>query len=379
MSYIWKDLNWPNFTYDKDSVNQVYEEYLYQKALADATFSFLPPDSKAVINAKALSREIVASMSIENDNVSFDSVYSSVAKHFALDVDSKIKSNNRAESVSKIAIDIQSNKDVLTKERLFSWHEMLFDGSPEYLVPKVVGGFRQGPVYVVKQSGMDEQVLYEAVPATQVSKEIDLLLSYINSNNEPRLIIKSAIAGFWFVTIHPFGDGNGRISRAVSDYVLSENLKYFSVSEAIEKHKKEYYAILEKTQNCSLDLTQWICWYLKTVTTALFDAQIEMVVKEHAAQFIRQLNPKDYNSRQLFILTKLADGSFVGKLNADKWRKMTKCPSATATRDLTDLVNKQALIRLGEGSRNIHYVLNPKFIPNKCFCVSPFNKESNMK
>lgn len=363
MSYIWKDPNWPVFTYDKDSVNQVYEEYLYQKALADATFSFLPNESKASINLNAISKEIVASMSIENDNVSFDSVYSSVAKHLNFAVDIKNKSTKRTDSVSKIAIDIQTNKDILTKERLFSWHKMLFEGCPKYMAPKVIGGFRQGPVYVVKQSGMDEQVVYEAVPSNQVTKEIDLLLSYINSNNEPRLIIKSAIAGFWFVTIHPFGDGNGRISRAISDFVLSESLKYFSVSEAIEKSKKEYYEILEKTQNGTLDLTQWICWYIKTVTKALFDAQIAMVVKEHAAQLIRQLDPNDYNSRQIYILTKLADGSFVGKLNADKWRKLTKCPSATATRDLTDLVNKKALIRLGEGSRNIRYILNPKFIP----------------
>lgn len=369
MSYIWQHKEWPCFYYDKTEVNNECNNFLYMKGQADATFGLLPESARIGINADAITRETICSSEIEGETLVYDSVYSSVMKRLDPDFTGEIKDHN-SESVAAVLFDAKNNHANINIERLLSWNKSLFEGKAKCCIPKTCGFFRNKPVYVVHHLPMgNDEILYEAVPSDLVEAEIIKLVNWINEDNEENALVKSAVAGLWFVSVHPFEDGNGRISRAVSDYVLSKDssfgAKYYSVSASILKNKRDYYSILEKTQKQdSLDITKWVCWYINTVTESLYEAKETCLRKIKTSLFIRNLNPAEYNSRQLQMLYKLADGSFVGKLTAEKWIKITKCQSSTATRDLSSLVKKGLLIRFGGSGKNYYYVLNPDSISN---------------
>ena len=365
MPYIWQNAFWPNFTYDKEQVASSYSKYLYQKGIADGVFDILSDSSRLTMVAESLSSETVSSSSIEGVSLQYDSVLSSVLKQLNADLSFKANTSRNEVSVSRLIVDANKDHSPLTVERLFYWHKLLFDGVPKAVSPKHVGAFRTGPVYIIRQTHRDTEILYEGVPAQIVDQEIEKLLEYINSDTEPNALIRSAVASFWFVMIHPFTDGNGRISRAIADYILSldcgSNFRPYSISSSVMKDKKGYYDSLKISQtDASMDITQWVLWYISTVCSSLSDAVETCRRKQRTSQIMKSLDPNLFNSRQLHMLFYLVEGSFYGKLNADKWMKMTKCQSATATRDLTDLTEKGLLIRLGEGRKGTSYLLNPR-------------------
>lgn len=367
MGYISQLTDWPGFYYDKESTEKEMKEFIYAKGLADASFNLLSTPSKTSVFVEAITQEAVCSSEIEGEALVFDSVYSSVMKRLDPNFIGKNIDRN-SESVADMLYDARNNHDDIDFERLFLWNKSLFEGKARYFIPETCGKFRDKPVYVIHRlPGGNDEILYEAVPADSVPAEVDKLITWINDSNEENSLIKSAIAGLWFVTIHPFADGNGRISRAVSDYVISKDSSfsadYYSVSASILKNKREYYSILEKTQKQdSMDVTEWVRWYIKTVTENLNQAKDICSKKIKTSLFIKSLDPSEFNSRQLQMLYKLADDSLVGKLTADKWMKLTKCQSSTATRDLSYLVEKGLLVRLGGSGKNYHYVLNPAVI-----------------
>lgn len=367
MGYIWQLSDWPGFHYDKEETDKALKEFLYAKGHADASFRLLSKESQTGMFVEAIAQEAVCSSEIEGESLVYDSVYSSVMKRLDPDFVSKGKDRN-SESIADMLYDARNNHGALDFERLFRWNKLLFEGKAKCYIPETCGRFREKPVYVIHHlPGGNDEILFEAVPAESVLEEVEKLVSWINNLNEENPLIKSAIAGLWFVTIHPFADGNGRISRAVSDYVIAKDsmfgAQYYSVSASILKNRREYYSILEKTQKQdSLDITDWICWYIKTVTENIFQANDVCFRKIKTSLFVKSLDPSEFNSRQLQMLYMLADDSFVGKLTADKWMKITKCRSSTATRDLSYLVEKGLLVRLGQSGKNYHYVLNPAAI-----------------
>lgn len=368
MSYIWQNSDWPNFHYDKEESDFFLKEFIYAKGLADATFNLLSKSSRTSVYVDAITQEAICSSQIEGESLDYDSVYSSIMKRLDPEFIGKTKDRN-SESVSNVLYDARNNHEDINIERLFFWNKSLFDGKAKHYIPETCGKFRNKPVYVIHHLPIgNDEIVYEAVPADSIMLEIEKLVSWINGSNEENALIKSAIAGLWFVTIHPFADGNGRISRAVSDYVISKDRNYgadyYSVSASILKNKKEYYSILEKTQKQdSMDITEWICWYIRTVTENLHQTEEICSKKIKTSLFIKSLDPSEFNSRQLQMLYKMADDSFVGKLTAEKWMKITKCQRSTATRDLSHLVEKGLLVRLGGSGKNYHYVLNPSTIP----------------
>ena len=367
MGYIWQRTDWPDFCYDKVEIDKALKDFIYAKGLADASFNLLSTPSKTSVFADAITQEAVCSSEIEGETLVYDSVYSSIMKRLDPNFISKDKDRN-SESVANMLYDARTNHDDINFERLFMWNKSLFDGKAKCYIPETCGKFRDKPVYVIHHlpRGNDE-IVYEAVPADSVMAEVDKLFSWINSPNEDNFLIKSAIAGLWFVTIHPFADGNGRISRAVSDYVISKDkyysAPYYSISASILNRRKEYYSILEKTQKQdSMDITEWIFWYITTVTENLYQTRDICSKKIKTSLFLKSLDSSEFNSRQLQMLYKLADDSLVGKLTAEKWMKITKCQSSTATRDLSSLVEKGLLVRFGGSGKNYHYVLNPTAI-----------------
>ena len=366
MSYIWQNKNWPELSWDKAQVESAYNKYLYQKGIADGVFTMLSDRARQIMIAEILSSETVSSSSLEGVELQYDSVYSSILKYLDVDMSFKAKHDRNAESVSRLIIDANRNHSPLTLERLMNWHCMLFDGVTKGFAPKHIGAFRSGPIYVIHNTQRGTEILYEGVPAERIGSEMERLIDYINSEQESNLLIRSAVASFWFVSIHPFDDGNGRISRAIADYILSlhsgAEFRPYNMSSAILKDKRGYYDSLNSAQvSGKSDITQWIVWYADTICASLSDAADQCRKKIHVSVIMESLDPNLFNSRQLHMIYQLASGSFFGKLTADKWMKMTKCQSATATRDLSGLTEKGLLIRMGDGKKGTYYLLNPVF------------------
>ena len=366
MSYIWQNKEWPEFKWDKTTVDNSYNRYLYQKGIADGVFMMLSDRSRQILLAESLSSETVFSSAIEGVELQYDSVYSSIIKQLDVDMTFKAKHDRNAESVSKLIIDANRNHSPLTIDRMMKWHCLLFDGVAKGFAPKHIGAFRTGPIYVVHNTQRETEIIYEGVPAERIVSEMERLIDYINSEQEPNLLIRSAVASFWFVSIHPFDDGNGRISRAIADYILSlqsgSEFRPYSMSSAIIKDRKGYYDSLHSAQiSEDSDITQWLVWYSDTLCTSLSDAVDQCRKKLRVSAIMESLDPNKFNSRQLHMIYQLANGSFFGKLTADKWMKMTKCQSATATRDLSGLTEQGLLIRMGDGNKGTYYLLNPAF------------------
>ena len=364
MSYIWQNPNWPTFVVDMQSLQHDYEKYLYQKGRTDQLFNLISPEMRKVIFAQTISNDVVSSNEIEGISISYDSVYSSVAK--ALNIDSILakKQDKYAQILANLSLSSLKERQEITENTILNWHKTLFQGVSPANRPKTIGDYRNGPVYVMNISGsMKQEVIYEAVPSNEIKQNMSSLIKWINdTSNELPQVVRSALASVWFVSIHPFEDGNGRISRLIADALMVQDdsaLKFYSISSAILKNKKEYYKQLYIVQHSqSMDVTSFVSWYINLVSDSLLIAEETCNKKLFLSKFMASLDPSDFNSREISVLYRLASGSFYGKLTAEKWCKLTKCQSATATRDLAHLVNKGLLIKSEDGGRSSWYYLN---------------------
>ncbi len=351
-----------------NTLQKDYERYLYQKGLTDQAFSLISPDQRKVIYAQTLSNDVVSSNEIEGVSVSYDSVYSSVAKALAIENVTTSKQDRLAQMLAELSLLVQTNEENITEKTILNWHKLLFEGVAPAYRPNAIGEYRNGPVYIMNVSGsMKQDVLYEGVPADRIQESMAALVEWIHDSQESLpIVVRSAVASVWFVSIHPFEDGNGRVSRLLADAIMAQNgssLKYCSVSSAILKDKKEYYRQLYDVQHSSsMDVSAFVTWYIKLVSDSLLDAEKTCKRKIALSQFMASLDPSEYNSREISVLYKLASGSFYGKLTAEKWCKLTKCQSATATRDLSHLVEKGLLRKSNEGGRSSWYYLNDAII-----------------
>ncbi len=362
MHYIWNNEDWPNFSFDEKKVDKKYIEYVYQKGLTDQIFNMLTPESQRECYSNTISSEIVSSNEIEGISISYESVYSSVLR--ALNIENTKPSKDRnAEALASLAIAIQSDPTPITDEKILSWHKRIFENSSKQTKGIDKGCYREKPVYVMKFSGkLNEEVLYEAVPYQKVEDEIKTLIKWLNTPTPFPAVVRSAIASLWFLSIHPFSDGNGRISRLLSDSILREEgiLRYMSTSSEILERKKEYYTKLYEAQHStSMDITSYTLWFIDMVIDGMKKTEDTCKAKIKLTSFMASLDPAEYNSRELSMLYRLASGSFIGKLTGAKWCKLTKCQSATATRDLAHLCDKKILIKSEESGRSSWYALNP--------------------
>lgn len=363
MAYIWQNPEWPSYSYDRIKVEKAYSAYLEKKKAVEAAFSILDKETVNQIHAKTVSEEIVSSLEIEGELISFDSVYSSVSKHLDIRLENEGKHSPYADSVSSVILDAIENREPLTKERLGFWNKKLFENQAG-IRPKKSGSYRTGPEYIVKTTTRGPEVVYTAVPPERVEEEMEKLLDFINGENEKNMLIKSAIAAQWFVVIHPYADGNGRISRAISDYIScsseESSLKTFSMSSIILSLRNEYYKRLNalSSQDKSLDLTDWIVWNINIATQAQDNAIEKLKRTVRVTKYIKGLDPSEYNSREIYMLYKLADGTFFGKLTTDKWAKMTKCSAAASHRDIQHLVNTGHLVPDGDKGPKTGYLFN---------------------
>lgn len=309
--------------------------------------------------------EIVSSNEIEGISISYESVYSSVLRALNNEGTKQIKDKN-AEALASLSLSIHSDLTPITEAKILSWLSRIFENASKQTKGLNDGHYREKPVYVMKFSGkLSEEALYEAVPYQEVKVEMRRLVSWINWTKFYSAVVQSAVASLWFLAIHPFSDGNGRISRLLSDAIMRDEgiLRYMSTSSEILERKKEYYSELYKAQHSqSMDITSYVIWFIDMVIDGMKKTEAVCKAKIKLISFMASLNPGEYNSRELSMLYSLASGSFVGKLTGSKWCNLTKCQSATASRDLAHLCEKKILIKSEESGRSSWYALNRKII-----------------
>lgn len=363
--YIHQKSNWPVFQWDSAKLSDLLAEVRFRQGKILGYMESLGFDLQTEASLENLTLDILKSSEIEGEILDTAQVRSSIAKRLGIDIATPVHAERDVEGVVEMMMDaVQNYAQPLSDERLFSWHAALFPTGRTGMRRIVTGDWRNNPdtepMQVVSGPFGKEKVHFEAPAAGRISEETEAFIHWFNETGPHDPVIKAAIAHLWFVTIHPFDDGNGRIARAITDMQLARSdnngQRFYSMSAQIRKERNEYYGILEKTQKGNLDITDWLIWFLDCLHRAMIatDSVLSNVIKK--ARFWEKNRDKDFNERQRIILFKLLDG-FHGKLTSSKWAKITKCSSDTAIRDINDLVEKGVLIKETGGGRSTSYVL----------------------
>ncbi len=359
--YIHQQDNWPYFTWDNKRVLLKLGETrnLQGKLLGKMETLGFDLQNEAVLDTLTL--DVIKSSEIEGEFLEKEQVRSSIARRLGLDIAGSVYSERNVEGVVEMMLDAtQRYSTPLNSDRLFDWHAALFPTGRSNMYKITVADWRKGPMHVVSGPIGKEKVHYEAPKPELVAKEMSSFLYWFENEDGLDLVLKAAIAHLWFVTIHPFDDGNGRITRAITDMLLARSDKsiqrFYSMSAQIRVERKEYYNILEKTQKGHLDITEWILWFLNCLTNAINATEDILSKVLYKAEFWKLHSTTILNERQQKMINKLLDG-FNGKLTSSKWGKINKCSQDTALRDIQDLIKKNILHKEASGGRSTNYEL----------------------
>lgn len=362
--YIWQYPEWPSFTWNDSRLIALLSEVRNLEGKIQGMMGGLGFDVQSMTALNVMTEDVLRSNEIEGVILNSDKVRSSIAKHLGIDTAGLPQPDRYTEGVVQIMMDAVTNcNKPLTPERLFNWHAALFPTGRSGMYPITVGAYRTGgePMQIVSGAMGKEKVHYEAPPSDVVPDMMTDFLRWINSDNtvtDP--VLKAAVAHLWFVAIHPFDDGNGRLTRTITDMQLAKadgfHLRFYSMSAEILREKKTYYEILEHTTSNSTDITEWLEWFLNTMKSSILRAEetVKRVVSK--SSFWQRHREIPMNERQVKVVNMIWDG-FTGKLTSSKWAKITKTSQATALRDITDLIEKGILIAAADGGRSSNYLL----------------------
>jgi Fic family protein len=362
--YIYQHSDWPKFRWDSKSILLPLSNvrHLQGKLVGQMETIGFKLRNEAVL--ETLTLEVIKTSEIEGQILDLSQVRSSIARRLGIEVSGLVPSDRNVDGVVEMMLDATQNyKKALTTDRLFGWHSTLFPAGRSGMYKIIVGNWRDdstGPMQVVSGALGKEKVHFEAPPAKEIRNEMKSFLSWFNKVTDQDLILKSAIAHLWFITIHPFEDGNGRIARALSEMLLTRSddtpQRFYSMSSQIGAERKNYYNILEKTQKGTLDITEWLVWYLKCLEDALKSSDIILSKVLYKHRFWIKYSSETLNSRQILLINKLLD-NLIGQLTTSKWAKIAKCSQDTALRDIQDLLNKKILQKNTSGGRSTNYKL----------------------
>lgn len=363
--YIYQNANWPNFIWDNKSLLIPISKVRNLQGKLIGKMEAIGFSLREEAMLETLTLDVLKSNEIEGDILNPNQVRSSIARRLGMNISGLIPSDRYVDGVVEMMLDAtQKYKQSLAKERLYNWHAALFPTGRTGIHKITVANWRKdenGPMQVVSGPIGKEKMHYQAPPAKLVDNEISSFLEWFNSETAIEPVIKSGLAHLWFVTIHPFDDGNGRIARAIADMQLARadmtNQRFYSMSAHIERQKKKYYDILEKTQKGSMNITGWLQWYCGCLNRALETTDETLINVLNKAKFWEKHSATIINERQKLMINKLLD-NFFGKLNTSKWAKITKCSQDTALRDIQDLIEKGILIKESGGGRSTSYKLN---------------------
>ena len=361
MRYIHNYDNWWQFRYDSHKVlNELGHARAKQGLVLGRMLSlgFSSQDEAVLSN---MSVDLVRSSEIEGERLNLEEVRSSIARRLGITAAGVVPTSRYVDGIVEMQLDATQNYSrPLSAERLFGWHNVLFPTGMSGLYSIEVGKYRSGEMQVVSGAMGMERVHYQAPAADRVPVEMERFISWVNSDEDIDAVLKAAIAHLWFVSIHPFDDGNGRIARALTDMLLarSENnrKRFYSISAEMKLLQKEYYGILERTQRGDGDITDWILWFLSCFEKALDSTENALSSVLRKADFWERNRNISFNERQRKLINLQFDG-FFGKLSTGKWAKIAKCSTDTALNDIRDLVGKGVLRKSEEGGRSTNYVL----------------------
>lgn len=362
--YIWQYPEWPSFTWNDSRLIALLSEVRNLEGKIQGMMGGLGFDVQSMTALNVMTEDVLRSNEIEGVILNSDKVRSSIAKHLGIDTAGLPQPDHYTEGVVQIMMDAVTNcNKPLTPERLFNWHAALFPTGRSGMYPITVGAYRTGsePMQIVSGAMGKEKVHYEAPPSDVVPDMMTDFLRWINSDNtvtDP--VLKAAVAHLWFVAIHPFDDGNGRLTRTITDMQLAKAdgfpLRFYSMSAEILREKKTYYEILEHTTSNSTDITEWLEWFLNTMKSSILRAEETVKRVVCKSSFWQRHREIPMNERQVRVVNMLWDG-FTGKLTSSKWAKITKTSQATALRDITDLIEKGILTAAADGGRSSNYLL----------------------
>lgn len=359
--YIYEYRNWTAFTWRERELNALFGEVRNMQGRVMGYMNTLGFTGREEASLSTITLDIVKSSEIEGERLDYNQVRSSVARRLGIDTGGLVAANRNVEGVVEMMLDAtQHFNKPLSHKRLYAWHAAMFPGGYSGMHKIEAGRYRSGEMQVVSGAMGKEKIHYEAIPASRVKEEMKQFINWFNARSSLDPVLKAAIAHFWFIIIHPFDDGNGRIARAITDLMLARadgtTERFYSMSGQIMVERKQYYAVLQKVQHSRGDITDWLNWFLQCLKNALLATENTLDTVWRKTEFWKKHENTLLNPRQRMMLNKLFDG-FEGKLKSSKWARMTKCSPDTALRDIKDLMDKGILRQEQQGGRSTNYEL----------------------
>ncbi len=363
-TYIWQADDWPNWRYDLAALAAPMAEVSRAQGLLMGRLADVGMALRDQASLAALTEDVVKTSEIEGETLNVQSVRSSIARRLGVDIGALAPVDRHVEGVVDMVLDATANcHAAVSRERLFGWHAALFPTGYSGLSRINVGAWRDdasGPMQVVSGPIGRQRVHFEAPPAARLDAETRRFIDWLDAASTVPPLIKASLGHLWFVTLHPFDDGNGRIARAISDLLLARadgsEQRFYSLSAQIQRERKAYYDILQRTQRGSLDVTAWLAWFLDTLHRAVDQAQHTLDTVLLKTRFWQRWATTPLNARQVKLLNKLLDG-LEAKLTSSKWAAIAKCSADTALRDINDLLERGVLQKSDAGGRSTSYVL----------------------
>ena len=360
--YLWQEQDWPDLGWDERRLSRLLGTVSQEQGRLLGKMESLAFDLRNEAHLSTLTEDVVKSSEIEGEKLERDQVRSSIARRLGMDIAGLVPADRDVEGVVEMMLDATGNYDQpLTDERLFAWHAALFPTGRSGMTKINVGMWRadaNGPMQVVSGPMGKGTVHYQAPPAECIAKEMERFLTWFENPGQSHPLLVAGLAHLWFVTIHPFEDGNGRIARAIADLALARSEKsrqrFYSMSAQIQEERQDYYFTLEWTQKGDLDVTRWQDWFLNCLLRAIKGSEEMLDAVMVKARFWDRFAKAPLNDRQIKVMNKLLD-DFEGKLTTSKWAKIAKCSQDTAYRDILDLVERGALQKDRGGGRSTSY------------------------
>ena len=365
MTYYHEKPDWPQYTWDSAKLANPLAAVRHRQGRLIGRMEGLGFSLRDEAMLQTLTQDVMKSSEIEGEILNQMQVRSSIARRLGMDIGALTPADRNVEGVVEMMLDATQNYDKpLIAERLFGWHAALFPTGFSGMHRIIVGAWRndeRGPMQVVSGSIGKERVHYQAPDASHLNKEMKRFLDWYNAYTNSDPVLKAGLAHLWFVTVHPFDDGNGRIARAIADMSLARadqsSQRFYSMSSQIRKEREIYYDMLEATQKQdSGDVTPWLLWFLNCLDRAIVGAETALAAILKKARFWEGHPTSKFNARQRDMINRLLNG-FQGKLNTSKWAKIEKCSTDTALRDITELVEQGILEKEAAGGRSTSYVL----------------------
>ncbi len=364
MSYIHELPDWPNFRWDDERITNKLAAVRHRQGRLVGRMEALGFSLRAEAVLQTLTLDVLKSSEIEGELLNPEQVRSSIARRLGIEIAGAVPADRYIDGVVEMMLDATQNFDQpLTQSRLFDWHAALFPTGRSGMGKIIVGDWRNdrtGPMQVISGPIGRERVHYEAPAAKRIQTEMERFLVWMNNKPDTDLVLRAALAHLWFVTIHPFEDGNGRIARAIADMVLAQSeaspQRFYSMSTQIRAERKVYYDVLEHTQKGSMDVSAWMEWFLGCLDRAIQGTEDTLARVFQKAKFWDEHVSFPFNERQRLMLNKILDG-FEGSVTSGKWAKIAKCSQDTATRDIQALIEARILAKNPAGGRSTSYTL----------------------